>query len=311
MAIAKRIGLFLAVNFLVVIVISFLLSFFNIQPYLNRYGLNYQALAIFCLIWGMGGAVISLFLSKTLAKWGMGVKIIDPKTNDPQLKEVLKTVYTLSEKAGLTVMPEVGIFDSPELNAFATGATKRSALVAVSSGLMRRMPYPEVEAVIGHEITHISNGDMVTMTLLQGIVNAFVMFLARVIAFFITTFFNRSNEREESSGFRGGFVYQMIVFAVEIVLMFFGSMVVAAYSRSREFRADKGGSYLAGPENMIAALQTLQKNSEIKDPHVDQPAYQAFKISSPGTVMKLFATHPPLEERISAIKRDFRGSKLS
>jgi heat shock protein HtpX len=305
MAIAKRVGLFLIVNFLVVIVISFLLSFSNVQPYLNRYGLNYQALAIFCLIWGMGGAIISLLLSKTMAKWSMGVQIIDPNTKDPQLKEVLNTVYTLSQKAGLSTMPEVGIFDSPELNAFATGATKRSALVAVSSGLMRRMPYPEVEAVIGHEITHISNGDMVTMTLLQGIVNAFVMFFARILAFFITTFLNRSNEREESSGFRGGFFYQMIVFAVEIVLMFFGSMVVAAFSRTREFRADKGGSYLAGPEKMIAALETLKRNSEIKDAHVDQPAYQALKISSPGSVMKLFATHPALDDRIAAIKRDF------
>lgn len=307
MAIAKRVGLFLLVNFLVVIVISFLLSFFNIQPYLSKYGLNYQALALFCLVWGMGGALISLFLSKTLAKWGMGVKIIDPNTNDPQLKAVLNTVYALSTKAGLPAMPEVGIFESPELNAFATGATKRSSLVAVSSGLMRRMPYPEVEAVIGHEITHISNGDMVTMTLLQGIVNAFVMFLARIIAFFITTFFNRSNEREESSGFRGGFVYQIIVFAVEIVLMFFGTMVVAAFSRYREFRADKGGSFLAGPENMIAALQTLQKNIEIKDERVDQPAFQALKISSPRSFMKLFATHPPLEDRIAAIRRDFRS----
>lgn len=306
MAIAKRVGLFLVINFLVVIVISFLLSFFNVQPYLNRYGLNYQALAIFCLIWGMGGSIISLFLSKTMAKWSMGVQIIDPKTADPQLRTVLETVYTLSKKAGLPAMPEVGIFDSPELNAFATGATKRSALVAVSSGLMRRMPYPEVEAVIGHEITHISNGDMVTMTLLQGIVNAFVMFLARIIAFFITTFFSRSNDREESSSFRGGFVYQIVVFAVEIVLMFFGSMVVAAFSRTREFRADKGGSYLAGPENMIAALQTLKKNSEIKDEHVDQPAYQALKISSPGGWLKLFATHPPLDERIAAIKKDFK-----
>jgi heat shock protein HtpX len=305
MAIAKRVALFLVVNFLVVIVISFLLSFFNVQPYLSKYGLNYQALAIFCLIWGMGGAFISLLLSKTLAKWSMGVQIIDPNTRDPQLKEVLNTVYTLAEKAGLSTMPEVGIFESPELNAFATGATKRSALVAVSSGLMRRMPYPEVEAVIGHEITHISNGDMVTMTLLQGIVNAFVMFFARIIAFVITTFLNRSNEREESSGFRGGFFYQIIVFAVEIVLMFLGSMVVAAFSRSREFRADKGGSYLAGPDKMIAALETLKKNMEVKDAHVDQPAYQALKISSPGGMMKLFATHPPLDDRIAAIKRDF------
>ncbi len=306
MAIAKRVVLFLLVNILVVTVISFLLSFFNIQPYLSQYGLNYQSLAIFCLIWGMGGAIISLFLSKTLAKWGMGVQIIDPNTRDPQLQEVLNTVYALSKKAGLTTMPEVGIFESPELNAFATGATKRNSLVAVSSGLLRRMPFPEVEAVIGHEITHISNGDMVTMALLQGVVNAFVMFLARIIAFFITTFFNRSESREESSGFRGGFVYQMIVFGVEIVLMFLGSMVVAAFSRHREFRADRGGSYLAGPEKMIGALRTLQNAIDIKDPAVDQPAFQALKISSPGSFLKLFATHPPLQDRIAAIQRDFK-----
>lgn len=307
MAIAKRVVLFLLVNFLVMTVISFLLSFFNIQPYLSQYGLNYQALMIFCLLWGMGGAFISLLLSKTMAKWSMGVQIIDTNTRDPQQQEILNTVYGLAKKAGLSAMPEVGIFDSPELNAFATGATKNSSLVAVSSGLLRTMPYPQVEAVIGHEITHISNGDMVTMTLLQGIVNAFVMFFARIIAFFITTFFNKSESREESSSFRGGFVYQMVVFAVEIVLMFLGSMVVAAFSRFREFRADRGGSYLAGPENMIGALRTLQKASEIKDPSVDQPAFQAFKISSPGGFMKMFATHPPLEDRIAAIKNDFKS----
>lgn len=305
MAIAKRVLLFLVVNFLVVAVISFLLSFFNIQPYLNRYGINYTGLAIFCLIWGMGGAIISLFLSKTLAKWGMGVQIIDPNTSDPQLRMILNTVYTLSDKAGLPARPEVGIFDSPEPNAFATGATKRNSLVAVSTGLLRRLSYPEVEAVIGHEITHISNGDMVTMTLLQGIVNAFVMFLARIIAFVITTFLNRSNEREES-GFRGGFFYQMIVFGVEIVLMFLGSMVVAGFSRSREFRADKGGSYLAGPQNMIAALESLKRNSQIKDPQVDQPSFQALKISSQDGWMRLFASHPPLDDRIAAIRKDFK-----
>ncbi len=196
MAFAKRIILFLLTNILVIAVISFLLYIFNIQPYLTQYGLNYGSLAIFCFIWGMGGALISLGLSRIMAKWAMGVQLIDPATRDPQKLEVLNMVYALAKKAGLPKMPEVGIYNSAELNAFATGPSRSRALVAVSTGLISRMKSEEVEAVVGHEVTHVANGDMVTMTLLQGIVNAFVMFLARIVAFGISRAVARGKDSE-------------------------------------------------------------------------------------------------------------------
>lgn len=231
----------------------------------------------------------------------MGVKIIDPNTTDPSLKRLVQMVHNLAQKGGLPEMPEVGIFNSPELNAFATGPSKSNSLVAVSSGLINRMPPNQLEGVLGHEISHIANGDMVTMTLLQGIVNAFVMFFARVAAFAITSMMSRGrNEDSESS--TSSFGYQIIVFVLEMVFMILGSMVIAAFSRYREFRADKGGAHLAGSSNMIGALQTLQRNYEIQDDKTHQPAFQAMKISSNTGIMRLFASHPPLEERIARLK---------
>lgn len=299
MAIAKRIFLFLVTNFLVIAVISFFLYFFNIKPYLRSYGLDYQSLALFCLLWGMGGALISLALSRIMAKWMMGVQIIDPQTQNPQAAALLQTVYSLCRKAGLSTMPEVGIFDSPEANAFATGPTKSRALVAVSSGLLRRMNSDEVEAVLGHEVTHISNGDMVTMTLLQGVVNAFVMFLARVLAYAISTVTSRRDSEESSLS---PFMFQMMVFLFEMVFMVLGSIVIATFSRWREFRADAGGARLAGRDKMINALEALKKVTQVKDARVDQPAYQALKISNPSGMMRLFASHPPLDDRIARLK---------
>lgn len=294
----------MAVNFLVMAVVSFILSFFNIQPYLTRYGLNYTSLAVFCLIWGMVGSFISLLLSKPMAKWMMGVQVISPATPNPRLKALLDTVYALSKKAGLPAMPEVGIFESPEVNAFATGATKRGALVAVSSGLLQRLSDDETEAVIGHEITHISNGDMVTMTLLQGIVNAFVMFFARIFAFVISRAL--SKDRDDESPIGSPLMYQVTVFILEMVFLALGSLVVAAFSRFREFRADRGGAYLSSPEKMISALTALKRVQEIKDPVADQAAFQAFKISSSDGWIQLFASHPPLEKRIERLKSDFK-----
>lgn len=296
-ALAKRVVLFLAVNFLVIITISFIMSVFNIQPFLTSRGINYQSLLIFCAIWGMGGAFISLLLSKVMAKWMMGVQIIDPNTRDPELRSIVDMVHGLAQKAGLPVMPEVGIFQSQEVNAFATGPSKRNSLVAVSTGLVQRMRPNEVEAVIGHEITHIANGDMVTMTLLQGVINAFVMFLARVLAYVVTSMRNS----EESSS--PGFFYYVLVFAFEICFMFLGSIVIAFFSRFREYRADAGGALLAGKNNMIQALQALQRNIQIADPRADQPAMQALKISSTKSIMHLFATHPPLEARIARLEK--------
>lgn len=298
---AKRIVLFLLVNFLVVGVISFILYFFNIQPFLTQKGINYASLAIFCLIWGMVGSLISLALSKMMAKWMMGVQIIGPDTRNPELQQLLQVVHQLAKKAGLPAMPEVGVFNSPEVNAFATGPSKSNSLVAVSTGLLNRLRPDEVEAVVGHEITHIANGDMVTMTLLQGIVNAFVMFLARVIAFAISRTMARG--RDDSEGGLSPLAFQLLVFVFEMIFMVLGSIVVASFSRYREFRADAGGARLAGTQKMIAALQALKRTYEKQDVRVDQPAFQALKISNPSGVLKLFATHPPLDERIARLER--------
>lgn len=299
MALAKRVFLFLAVNFLVILMISFVLSLFNIRPYLDAYGLNYTSLMFFCLIWGMGGAFISLALSRKMAKWIMGVKPIDPETADPDLRSLLEMIRRLTQKAHLP-MPEVGIYDSKEVNAFATGPTQKRSLIAVSTGLLHRMKESEIEAVLGHEVTHIANGDMVTMTLLQGVVNAFVMFLARVLAYAVS---GLSRSRDS----RGGsfMSYILFVYLFEIVFMILGSLIVAAYSRYREFRADAGGAHLAGKDAMIDALQTLRVLQEIRDPKAEKPAMAAFKISHPAKkgLLRLFATHPPLEERIDRLQK--------
>lgn len=305
MALAKRIALFLVVNLLVVGVISFIAYFFNIQPYLTRHGLNYGSLAIFCLLWGMVGAFISLLLSKVMAKWMMGVTVIDPNSASSADRALVQMIFSLAKKAGLPKMPEIGIYESPEVNAFATGPSRSNSLVAVSSGLLARLRQDEIEGVIGHEITHIANGDMVTMTLLQGIINAFVMFFARIIAFALMNLFSKRDE-ESSEGISPLF-YQLTVFALEMVFMVLGTLVIAAFSRYREFRADAGGARLAGPQKMVNALTALQRTIQIQDPAHEQPAVQSFKISGrPGKFLSFFATHPPLEERIETLRRRFQ-----
>jgi heat shock protein HtpX len=186
MKIAKRVFLFLMVNILIVTTISVVMSLLGVQPYLDAKGINYQSLLFFCLIWGFGGAFISLALSKVIAKWTMGVQIIDRNTQDYRLRHLVERVHRLSENAGIGKMPEVGIYESPEINAFATGPSKNNSLVAVSTGLLHNMNESELDGVLAHEVAHIANGDMVTMTLVQGVVNAFVMSLARVAGFFIS-----------------------------------------------------------------------------------------------------------------------------
>ncbi len=296
----KRIFLFMAINFLVIFTISVLLRVLGIGPYLTPYGLDYTNLMGFCLVWGMGGAFISLALSRIMAKWMMGVQVIDPGTRDPDLQQLLQTVHHLARGANLPVMPEVGIYDSPEVNAFATGPTRSRALVAVSSGLLGRMNQEELEGVLGHEITHVSNGDMVTMTLLQGVVNAFAMFLSRVIAFAISQAMRGDRDsRDRQSPPMISFLIQMVL---EIVFMLLGSIVIAAFSRYREFRADAGGAKLAGRTNMIRALESLKRTFEYVDPTA-QPAVQSLKISGrPTGLMGLFASHPPLDERIARLQ---------
>jgi heat shock protein HtpX len=300
MAFMKRIFLFLALNFLVVISLSLVLNLLGVRGYITAQGIDYNSLMIFCLVWGMGGAFISLSLSRVMAKWMMGVQVIDPNTRDENLQAVLQTVYSLARGAHLSSMPEVGIYDSPELNAFATGPTKKRSLVAVSTGLLNRMNQEQIEGVLGHEITHIANGDMVTMTLLQGVVNAFVMFLSRVLAFAIAQALRGDrDDRDRGMSYGMQFLVQMVL---EIIFMILGSMVVATYSRWREFRADQGGARLAGRENMISALEVLQRTYDTVDAG-SQPAVQALKISSkPRGALRFFSTHPPLEVRIARLQ---------
>src|SRR6266513_3044461 len=200
--IGKRILLFLVVNTLVVVTISLALSLLGVNSRLGSG--RFESLMVFCLVWGMGGAFVSLGLSRLIAKWFMGVQVVDPNTADSSLQELVQMVHRLAQRAGLPEMPEVGIYDSPEVNAFATGPSRSRSLVAVSAGLLNSMGWREVEGVLGHEVSHIANGDMVTMTLIQGIINAFVMFLARVLAFALSQG-GRRDEREERGGGMGGF----------------------------------------------------------------------------------------------------------
>lgn len=294
----KRIILFLVVNFLVLTMISIVMSIFNLEPYISQYGIQYKDLLIFCLLWGMGGAFISLCLSRIMAKWMMGVKVIDPSTHDAHQRQLLDMVERLSQKAHLPDVPEVGIYKSAEVNAFATGPTKRRSLVAVSSGLLEHMDKNQVEGIIGHELTHIANGDMVTMTLLQGVVNAFVMFLSRVLALILSGFSKGDNRR----GSTGSFI--MFTYLFQFLFMILGSLVVFWYSRRREYFADAGGAHLAGKEKMISALEGLKAFVKQRVPTAQKESLQTFKISTPSKMgwARLFASHPPLEERIAKLK---------
>ncbi|MBI4801727.1 MAG: protease HtpX [Elusimicrobia bacterium] len=292
----KRWFLFAIVNILILVTISITFHLLGIRPYLNARGIDYTALMVFCFIWGIGGAFISLALSRIMAKWMMGVQVIDPDTREPELAWLVETVRNLAKAANLPKMPEVGYYPSSEVNAFATGPTKSRALVAVSAGLLGSLERRQVEGVLGHEIAHIANGDMVTMTLVQGVINAFVMFLARVIAFFVV---RSSSDREGSPMTRW-----LVTFALEIVLSIFGTIVVAAFSRRREFRADAGGAQLAGREKMINALEGLKRTVRHAD-LTHNASLATLKISGKpkSALFALFATHPPLDTRIERLKQ--------
>lgn len=303
MQFAKRIVLFLILNILVMMTISVLLKVLGIGPYISAYGIDYGNLMGFCLVWGMGGALVSLAMSRMMAKWMMGVEVIDPNTRDPMYQQLVQTVHQLARAAHLPAMPEVGIYDSPELNAFATGPTRSRALVAVSTGLLQRMSREEVEGVLGHEISHVANGDMVTMTLLQGVVNAFAMFLSRAIAFALVQALRGDRDDRDRGG--SPFLAFAVQMVLEIVFMMLGAIVVAWFSRLREFRADAGGARLAGRESMIRALDKLRQTYEITDPTA-QPAVEVLKISShPSGLMALFSSHPPLEVRIERLRQGY------
>ncbi|EIT69630.1 protease HtpX [Hydrocarboniphaga effusa] len=288
----KRIALFLITNLAVMLVLSVVASLLGVNRYLTANGLNFGALLAFCAIFGFGGSIISLLMSKWVAKRSVGAQVITEPRNSAEMW-LLQTVERQARAAGIG-MPEVAVYDAPEPNAFATGANKNAALVAVSTGLMRSMNQDEVEAVLGHEISHIANGDMVTLTLIQGVVNTFVMFLARVIGYFVDSMLSGRNQNESRSSI--GFGYYITVFVLEIVFGILASMIVAWFSRQREFRADRGGAHLAGKRKMISALQKLGGAAASTLP----PQQMAFGIA--GGVKEWFSTPPPIEKRIAALQ---------
>ncbi|MGL4370640.1 MAG: protease HtpX [Spirochaetota bacterium] len=293
MSMLKRIGFFILTNALVIATISIILNLLGVGPYITASGLNMSSLLVFCLVWGMTGSFISLLLSRKMAKWSMGVKTINPSAVAGTEGELVQMVRRLSNTARIP-MPEVGIYESPEVNAFATGPTKKRSLLAVSTGLLNSMNSKEVEGVIGHEISHISNGDMVTMVLIQGVVNSFAMFLSRIISYFVSTMV-----REELE-----YVVRMVVtILLDIVFTILGSIVVSYFSRKREFKADLGSARIAGKDRMIAALQSLQRtHGGPVDTRGESMA--SLKISSGKKgFLQLFSTHPSLEERIAALQK--------
>jgi len=298
--IAKRTVLFLVVNILVMLTLGIILSVFGVQQRLGTD--NFTGLLVICCVFGMGGAFISLLLSRWMAKMFHGVQVVDPKTTDRNEQWLVQTIYRLARAAGLTTMPEVGIYPSPEVNAFATGPSSAQALVAVSSGLFQNMQPGEIEGVLGHELTHIANGDMVTMTLIQGVVNTIAMFLGWVLALML------SGSRDNRRG--GGFMQWMMAQLFQNVFMVLGSLVVCKFSRWREFRADAGGAHLAGRDDMLAALRRLKVIHEEGADHAGpvNASLQALQISGKsGGFLALLASHPPIEERIARLEQPVIG----
>jgi heat shock protein HtpX len=288
----KRIALLILTNLAVVLVLGTVASLFGVNRYLVGTGLNLSALLVYCFVFGFGGAFISLLISRPVAKWSTGATVISGKEG-PMEAWLLATVTSLAEKAGVA-MPQVAIYEG-EANAFATGATRNRSLVAVSTGLLRTMGRQQVEAVLAHEIAHVANGDMVTLTLLQGVLNTFVMFLSRLVGQVIDRGFFKNDKDELGAG------YMVTVFVLDLVFGLVASMIVAAYSRHREYRADAGSAALMGkPDAMISALKALGGNGESALPK----NLAAFGIAG-KRVWALFASHPTINARIAALQ----GSK--
>lgn len=283
----RRLGFFFLTNLMVIVTISLVVNLLGIRPYITAQGLDVSSLIALCLVWGMVGSFISLLLSRWMAKKMMGVQVIDPKSPG-QLAGLLEKVHQIAKAAQLPAMPEVGVYESPEINAFATGPTKSRSLVAFSTGILSSMNQAELEGVIAHEIAHIKNGDMVTMTLLQGIINALVMFLARIIGY------AASQAVPEE---RRYLVQFAVVFVLDICLSILAHLVVNYFSRIREYRADAGSAALVGRDKMIAALEHLKRRFEPID---DSKALATMKIASGGS--SLWSSHPSLDSRIQALK---------
>ncbi len=290
-----RIGLFLATNLAVILLASITLQIIGIDSYFDQSGsgLNLTSLLIFCGVFGVSGAIISLFLSKTIAKWSARVHIIDTPTNQTE-RWLVSTVTDLSTKAGIG-MPEVGIFPAQQSNAFATGWNRNNALVAVSEGLLHRMSEDEIRAVLAHEISHVSNGDMVTLALIQGVINTFVMFFARIIGSAV----DRAVFKQEHGH---GMGFYIVTFVAEIVFGILASVIVMWFSRYREFHADAGGANLAGRNAMINALRRLQQEQEAPNQLPDSMVAFGINQGLRTGMMALFASHPPLEKRIQALQ---------
>ena len=290
-----RILLFLATNLAVIVLASLTFRLLGFEGNLQENGVDIDltGLLVFAALFGFGGSLISLLISKKMAMWSTGAKVIEQPGNDAE-RWLLQTVKRLADKAGIA-MPDVAIFPMAEPNAFATGANRNKALVAVSAGLLENMTADEIEAVLGHEIGHVANGDMVTLTLIQGVVNTFVLFLARLAGFFVDRVILKND--------RGlGIGYFATTIAAEIVLGILASTIVMWFSRYREFRADAAGARLAGRHKMIAALKRLKRSQEIPNTMPDSlVAFGITRVLSPG-FRALFASHPPLDARIAALE---------
>ena len=292
----KRILLFVATNLAVVLLLGMVARLLGVDRFLYQSGLNLPSLLIFAAIFGMGGSLISLLTSKWIAKMSVGAQVIEqPRTQTERW--LVETVQRQAQAAGIG-MPEVALYQSPEPNAFATGANRNNALVAVSSGLLEQMDADEVEAVLGHEVSHVANGDMVTLSLIQGVLNTFVIVLARVVGYAVDRALSSSNEENRGPGIG----YMLTSFVMEILFGFLASLIVMWFSRYREFHADAGGARLAGRGKMIAALERLQ---QLHEPSQLPSQMAAFGINGGrgDGLRKLLLTHPPLEERIAALRQ--------
>jgi heat shock protein HtpX len=296
--VVKRVFLFVLTNVAILVMVSIVLAILGQLGLLNLAG-GQGALLVYCAIWGFGAAFVSLALSRWMAKRALGVVLIGPDTRSPEAQWLYNTVARLTQAANLP-MPEVGVYDSPEVNAFATGPSKKRSLLAVSTGLLRSMEREEIEGVLGHEVTHVANGDMVTMTLIQGVVNAFVLYLAHVVAAIARGAVSGRDSEGRSNGFLGVIAAQLVFIAAQIAFGLLGSMITAWFSRHREFRADRGGARLAGRGSMVAALRRLLANQNRVDNQA--PELATFKINGRPRLMLLLATHPPLEQRIAALE---------
>jgi len=286
--------LFLLTNVLVITTITIIFQVFGIGSYITEDGINFASLLVFSAVIGFTGSFISLAMSRWMAKMAMRVVVLDPnKPLSSNEREIVDRVHYYARAAGLTYMPEVGIYQSPEVNAFATGPSKKRSLVALSTGLLEQMDSDAVDGVIAHEIAHIANGDMVTMTLLQGVVNTFVVFLSRIAAYIVSSLV----KRDELSGI----VHFICIIVFQIVFSILGSLVVMAFSRYREYHADAGGAAYAGRDKMIHALQALKNKQQLIDN--SQTSLATLKISNRSKMFSLFSSHPALDDRIKRLQQ--------